>query len=152
MEPSSRFARYLRFRSVLDDPFVELDLSHSALTEASVATLQPQLQAALDAMAALEQGGVANPDEGRMVGHFWLRAPGLAPDDAVGEQIRAAVEDVEQFAAAAHSGAVAPPEGGRFNKVVLRDEIGFSEAEILEIIKANFDMRAGMLVRELDNP
>jgi len=119
MEPSSRFARYLRFRSVLDDPFVELDLSHSALTEASVATLQPQLQAALDAMAALEQGGVANPDEGRMVGHFWLRAPGLAPDDAVGEQIRAAVEDVEQFAAAAHSGAVAPPEGGRFNKVVL---------------------------------
>jgi glucose-6-phosphate isomerase len=26
------------------------------------------------------EGALANPDEGRMVGHYWLRAPELAPD------------------------------------------------------------------------
>ncbi|MEZ4235883.1 MAG: hypothetical protein R3F59_06910 [Myxococcota bacterium] len=31
---------------------------------------------AFEAMAALEAGAVANPDEQRQVGHYWLRAPG----------------------------------------------------------------------------
>jgi len=30
-------------------------------------------------MEALEGGAIANPDEGRMVGHYWLRAPERAP-------------------------------------------------------------------------
>ena len=30
-------------------------------------------------MDALEKGAIANPDEKRMVGHYWLRAPELAP-------------------------------------------------------------------------
>ena len=36
---------------------------------------------ALAAMESLEGGAIANPDEGRMVGHYWLRAPELAPDE-----------------------------------------------------------------------
>jgi len=119
MDTSTRFRRYLRFRSTLDDPFVELDLSDSALAEADVAALQPALLAAIEAMRALEGGGIANPDESRRVGHFWLRAPGLAPEPELGEQIRATIDDVEGFAAAIHSGSIAPPEGGRFTKVVL---------------------------------
>ena len=31
----------------------------------------------------------ANPDEGRQVGHYWLRNPELAPDRQVGEHISA---------------------------------------------------------------
>ena len=54
MDTSTRFSRYLRFRSTLDDPFVELDLADSTLQEADVARLQPSLAAALDAMCALE--------------------------------------------------------------------------------------------------
>ena len=30
-------------------------------------------------MEALEAGAIANADEKRMVGHYWLRAPELAP-------------------------------------------------------------------------
>ncbi|MCK5940796.1 MAG: glucose-6-phosphate isomerase [Planctomycetes bacterium] len=119
MDTSSRFGRYLRFRSVLDDPFVELDLSHSALAESDVAALQPALARALEAMRELEGGSIANPDEGRRVGHFWLRAPGLAPEPELEESIRATIDDVEQFAASVHSGSLAPPEGGAFTKVVL---------------------------------
>ena len=34
-------------------------------------------------MDALEKGAIANPDEDRMVGHYWLRAaPHMAPTPA----------------------------------------------------------------------
>ena len=56
MDTANRFARYLRFRSVLDDPFVELDLSHSALEESDVTALTPALTKALQAMQELEAG------------------------------------------------------------------------------------------------
>ena len=36
-------------------------------------------QKAFAAMTVLEAGEIANPDEQRMVGHYWLRAPKLAP-------------------------------------------------------------------------
>ena len=37
------------------------------------------MQKAFAAMDALEAGAIANPDEKRMVGHYWLRDPTLAP-------------------------------------------------------------------------
>jgi glucose-6-phosphate isomerase len=119
MDTANRFARYLRFRSVLDDPFVELDLSHSALEESDVTALTPALTKALQAMQELEAGSVANPDEGRQVGHFWLRAPGLAPSEELEQTIRGSIDDLAAFVQTVHSGRIAPPEGGLFRKVVL---------------------------------
>lgn len=114
-----RFSRYLRFRSVLEDPFVELDLSHGGLAEADVDRLAAGLAAALAAMRSLEAGGIANADEQRMVGHFWLRAPGLAPKPEIEETIAGTVAAIDAFAQAVQSGRIAPPEGGSFTKVVL---------------------------------
>src|SRR5436190_5596410 len=114
-----RFAHYQRFRSVLEDPFVELDLSHAALDERDVQALSAPLQQALAAMKALEAGGIANADEKRMVGHFWLRAPGLAPKPELEDTIASTIGAIEAFAQAVHSGRIAPPEGGTFTKVVL---------------------------------
>lgn len=42
---------------------------------------------AFAAMAELEAGAVANPDEGRRVGHYWLRAPELAPEPELAQSI-----------------------------------------------------------------
>jgi glucose-6-phosphate isomerase len=114
-----RFSRYLRYRSVLDDPFVELDLSHARLADDDLRALEGPLARALVAMQRLEAGAIANADEQRQVGHFWLRAPGLAPQPAIEETIAAAIAAVEAFAQAVHSGRKAPPEGGAFTKVVL---------------------------------
>ncbi len=114
-----RFARYLRFRSTLEDPFVELDLSHSGVQESDIEARRAALVAALAAMQKLEAGGIANPDEQRMVGHFWLRAPGLAPRPELEDVIASSIAGIEAFAQAVHSGRVAPPEGGSFTKVVL---------------------------------
>ncbi len=53
-------------------------------------TAAPAISPALAAMAALESGAVANADEGRQVGHYWLRQPDLAPSPAQ----RAAIADL----------------------------------------------------------
>jgi glucose-6-phosphate isomerase len=116
---ADRHARYLRFRSVLEDPFVELDLSLGGLAESDVVALQAPLGKALQALQALEAGGIANADEKRMVGHFWLRAPGLAPSPDVEEAIARTIASIEAFAQGVHSGRLTPPEGGAFTKVVL---------------------------------
>jgi len=119
-EPASdRFAAYLQRRAVLDDPFVELDLGHAMLDDERLAGYAAPFAAALVAMQKLEAGGIANVDEKRMVGHFWLRAPGLAPNPEIEEAIVRAVADIEAFAVAVHNGRIAPPEGGAFTKVVL---------------------------------
>ncbi len=117
--PRDRFAHYQRFRSVLEDPFVELDLGHAGMQDTDVDVLGGGLQRALVAMQALEAGGVANADEKRMVGHFWLRAPGLAPQPEIEEAIVATIARIEAFVQAVHSGRIVPPEGGTFTKVVL---------------------------------
>jgi glucose-6-phosphate isomerase len=114
-----RFSHYLRRRAVLDDPFVELDTAHADLSDAALAALAAPFARSLEAMRALENGAVANADEGRMVGHFWLRAPGLAPEPAIEDAIVKALAAVETFATAVHGGRIAPPEGGAFTKVVL---------------------------------
>ena len=150
MDTANRFARYLRFRSVLDDPFVELDLSHSALEARDVDALTPQLQKALAAMRDLEGGSIANPDEGRQVGHFWLRAPGLAPTEEVGQTIRACIDDIEGFVRAVHAGSISPPEGGAFSKVVLCG-IGGSALGPMLLADAFAGAQAPMSLCVLDN-
>ena len=70
-----------------------LDLGDMALGEDPPA---PDLDAAWTAMAHIEAGGLANQDEGRAVGHYWLRAPELAPRDEWREQITASWRQVER--------------------------------------------------------
>jgi glucose-6-phosphate isomerase len=66
--------------------------------------LSEAFPAAFSAMAALEAGAVANPDEGRRVGHYWLRAPELAPEPELGRAIEETVARVKAFAADIHAG------------------------------------------------
>ncbi|MEC9389980.1 MAG: glucose-6-phosphate isomerase [Myxococcota bacterium] len=54
--------------------------------------------AALAAMTALDGGAVANMDERRMVGHYWLRNPDLAPTAAIRDTITATLEQIRAFA------------------------------------------------------
>lgn len=49
-----------------------------------------RIAAAFAAMERLEAGSVANKDEGRQVGHYWLRDPARAPDPTIDDAIRSA--------------------------------------------------------------
>ncbi len=74
-----------------------LDVSRMALNTSHLRQLEPQFERAFAAMAALEGGAIANPDEQRMVGHYWLRQPDLAPDGATADHIRSEVDRIAQF-------------------------------------------------------
>ena len=60
------FDDYLRWRCRLEDPVLELDLSHSGLTEQDLSELRGGLDRAVAAMVELEGGAIANQDEQRM--------------------------------------------------------------------------------------
>jgi len=128
---------------------VELDLSMSGLQEADLATLDDGLCRGLEAMARLEAGAVANPDEGRQVGHYWLRAPGLAPSPEVEDAIVRSVEQVEAFALRVHGGELTPPDGGVFGKVIL---VGIGGSALGPMLLADVAQGAGGLpLTVLDN-
>ena len=57
-------------------------------------------------MAALEGGSIANPDEGRMVGHYWLRTPELSPNPTIQKNIVDSLEAVDTFAKGIVAGTV----------------------------------------------
>jgi hypothetical protein len=58
-----------------------LDISRISFDDALVEKLKPKFTQAFQDMAALEGGAIANPDENRRVGHYWLRNPDLAPPE-----------------------------------------------------------------------
>lgn len=60
--------------------------------------MEPKLQKAFRAMQDLEKGAIANPDEGRMVGHYWLRNPKLAPNSFLRLQIENTLDAICKFA------------------------------------------------------
>ena len=58
---------------------ISLDLSKLPLTPEFLAEMQPLIDRAYADISALESGVIANPDENRMVGHYWLRNSAIAP-------------------------------------------------------------------------
>lgn len=74
-----------------------------------------QMRAAMErgfiAMEELEKGAIANQDEGRMVGHYWLRDPDRAPDAPTASEIRSTIADIEGFARRVHEGELVGADG-----------------------------------------
>jgi len=80
--------------------------------------MEERMQSAFDRMQALEAGAIANPDENRMVGHYWLRNPKLAPTPEIREAIETTYERIKTFAAEIHEGTIRGV-GGTFKNVLL---------------------------------
>lgn len=96
-----------------------LDTSRLTYDEAYLGRMEPAAQAALEAMRQLEGGAIANPDENRMVGHYWLRAPRMAPTEELRQSITKTIGDIKSFAARVHSGTIKPPTSGKFNHILV---------------------------------
>lgn len=83
-----------------------LDVSRMAFEEDFLDGMEPAAQKALACMAELETGAQANPDENRMVGHYWLRDPSLAPGKTIPEMIESTIEHIQQFSKHLHEAQV----------------------------------------------
>lgn len=96
-----------------------IDISRMRYSDDFFATMAPKVDKAFADMKALEAGAIANPDENRMVGHYWLRNAALAPSAEIRKEIEETVADVLAFASAVHNGTIANPEGEHFTDVLV---------------------------------
>ncbi|RYD24255.1 MAG: glucose-6-phosphate isomerase, partial [Verrucomicrobiaceae bacterium] len=104
--------RYPKLAFSLDLSLMDIPADHDDSLGGNIAK-------AFSDMQALESGAIANPDEQRMVGHYWLRTPGLAPTAELRGEITAPLAALKIFAENVHTGTVAPPSGGVFEQILL---------------------------------
>jgi glucose-6-phosphate isomerase len=95
-----------------------LDISRMSFDDELVATLKPKFDKAFQDMKALEKGAIANPDEQRMVGHYWLREPDLAPTEELKREITAPLAQIKDFTEKVLSGVIHPPEAPKFTDIL----------------------------------
>ncbi|MFA5193264.1 MAG: glucose-6-phosphate isomerase [Verrucomicrobiia bacterium] len=103
MKPLKLWKRYQKYLYDNDGLGLRLDISRMKFTEAFLEKMQPGVGKAFEAMNALEAGAIANPDEKRMVGHYWLRAPQLAPKPELQKGIEDTLAAIKQFADRIHT-------------------------------------------------
>jgi len=118
MTGPERWDRFRRFRCDLPGLGFSLDASRMGIEEALLEQLAAPLAQAFADMKALEGGALANPDERRMVGHYWLRASALAPRAEIRGAIEGALLDVRRFSADVHAGRVRPERTPRFTRLL----------------------------------
>jgi glucose-6-phosphate isomerase len=95
-----------------------LDISRMRFDDAFVASMEPKFEKAFADMAALEAGAIANPDENRMVGHYWLRNADLAPTPELKQDILDTLVNIEQFASQIRTGTIYPPGQEHFTDIL----------------------------------
>jgi glucose-6-phosphate isomerase len=110
--------RFKQFYSEFPAIRIGLDLSRTRLQQEFFAGMTSRLDRAFAAMGDLERGAIANPDENRMVGHYWLRNPKLAPNQEIRDQIEDTLREIKRFTSEIHSGAL-KGSGGVFRKLLV---------------------------------
>lgn len=95
-----------------------VDLSRMNVDDAFFAKMEPRMQKAIASMAELEAGAIANPDENRMVGHYWLRNSALAPTSEIRSEIDETTARIKDFAVKIHAGEI-HGAGGTFKNFLL---------------------------------
>ncbi len=117
--PESLWERYQKFYSHYPALGLTLDISRMDFPDDFLPSMEPRMARAFANMADLEHGAIANPDEKRMVGHYWLRNPALAPQPAIRQQIEDAIRAVKDFAHQVHSGTIHGARGPFKNLLVI---------------------------------
>ncbi|MFA5624098.1 MAG: glucose-6-phosphate isomerase [Bradymonadales bacterium] len=111
--------RYKEYFCAVDSIGLGLDISRMNFSDDFFEKHEKQIQAAFDAMEKLEMGSIANPDENRMVGHYWLRNAALAPSDDLREEISKTIDAILAFKVKVHSQALRSPSGKAFTQLLV---------------------------------
>ena len=116
---SSLWSRFQEYSLRYEDLDFSIDISRMRFAGDFFEKMAARVDKAFRAMDELEAGAIANPDEQRMVGHYWLRNSKLAPTPELRADIEETNARIRQFAADIHSGKIAPEGGGKFKHVLL---------------------------------
>ena len=116
MSTWSRFTQYRYHNAPLG---FALDYSRIPFPASFLAEMEPAAQRAYAAMAGLEKGAIANPDENRMVGHYWLRDAKLAPTAELTRAIDDSLAQIRAFAADVHAARLVGASGKAFTRLLV---------------------------------
>jgi len=119
MPSSSLWQRFQQYFVHYDDLGFSLDISRMKFPDDFFEKMQPNIDKAFAAMRELESGAIANPDENRMVGHYWLRNSALAPTAELRADIDGTNKRIKSFAANIHAGKIANEKGEHFKHALL---------------------------------
>lgn len=112
----NKYKEYLYYHEPIG---LSLDISCMNFSSTYFQEMEPAIGQALCAMEKLEKGAIANPDEKRMVGHYWLRDSFRAPDQKIQEDIRKSEVEIKSFARKIRAGDILSSTEQIFTKFVL---------------------------------
>lgn len=116
--PAQLWTRFQQQYREFPDCGLALDLSRLQLDADFLSRMAKPMERVFSEMQALEAGAIANPDENRQVGHYWLRDAALAPKE-YRDAIATAIDEVKEFASRVHSGQLAGQRGAFKNLLVI---------------------------------
>jgi glucose-6-phosphate isomerase len=111
--------RYREYLTVHPSINLSFDPSRMTFSGDYLAKMEPAMQKAFAAMDALEAGAIANPDEKRMVGHYWLRDSSKAPTPSIKKEIDDTLARIKQFANDVHNSRIKGEKGHFLNLIVI---------------------------------
>jgi len=115
-------AMWRRFKShlcVSESVGVSVDISRMKFGESFLQEKDADIRRAFAEMDRLEAGAIANPDENRMVGHYWLRDSSKAPSPELRKEIDTCLANIKKFAKAVHAGTIKPQKARLFKNVLV---------------------------------
>ena len=119
MESIKQWNRYKKYLNFNPEIGLMVDISRMMFPDDYFDRMNASIQKAFQDMDALESGAIANLDENRMVGHYWLRAPELAPGREIARDIEKTLKAVKDFSKKVHAGKIRSQKGKRFSRMLV---------------------------------
>ena len=119
MESIKQWERYKEYLNFNPEIGLMVDISRMMFPDDYFDRMGPPIEKAFQDMEAIESGAIANPDENRMVGHYWLRAPELAPKREITRDIEKTLQAIKDFAKKVHAGKIKSQKGKPFSRMLI---------------------------------
>jgi glucose-6-phosphate isomerase len=111
-----RFKKYYLYSDAVG---VGVDISRMKFSDTFLQEKDADIKKAFSEMDKLVAGAIANPDENRMVGHYWLRDSSKAPTPELKKEIDSCLANIKKFAKQIHSGEIKPQKAKLFKNVLV---------------------------------
>ena len=119
MESIKHWERYKEYLNFNPEIGLMVDISRMMFPDDYFDRMGPPIEKAFQDMEAIESGAIANPDENRMVGHYWLRAPELAPEREITRDIEKNLQAIKDFSKKVHAGRIKSQKGKPFSRMLI---------------------------------
>jgi glucose-6-phosphate isomerase len=111
-----KFCDYYLHLPTLD---IAIDVSKMDFQDSFLSSLEPLRIKAIKQMEELESGKIANPDENRMVGHYWLRDSKISPTSEIKNAIENAILEIKDFTKKIHAGSIKGGKNRKFQNILI---------------------------------